>query len=529
MQMMISRMVDMVLPLNYTGGMNTLHEAANAAAFDLDGLSLFAGVGQSVPLRAFRELLFHIKDDASGLVIPWAGFMRELAGSRAASFYHLVAHLTLSDDNLFTRAAETCEEVPPFTEALARADLCRLGRIALFDISALGVHIAEALRNAGAAQSADSIADEAQAAAARTECQTLFPAQGDWGDAGGVRHFSGGADTAAESAARERCQTLFPAQGDWGASLPVFRAYIHAHGAGELGQYHAFRWNTADGALQPVRKPDPVRLRDLAGYEEQRSIVIDNTRRFLEGKSANNLLLYGDRGTGKSATVKAVCNEFAEQGLRLLELPKQGLTQLPLILETLSSRAPRFVLFIDDLAFEALDDSFTLLKMLLEGDVEARPANVVVYATSNRRHLVREQLADRPNTTLATSGDMRAFDTMQEQFSLSDRFGLTVVFTAPTQEEFLSIAEHIAFQRGILEAQHDEARRVFRENALRWERWFNGRSPRTAVQYVDWLAGGVNAGNVGGAAFPWETPREVVPLSLLKVSDTIPAQAPKSV
>jgi predicted AAA+ superfamily ATPase len=162
------------------------------------------------------------------------------------------------------------------------------------------------------------------------------------------------------------------------------------------------------------------------------------------------------------------------------------------------------VLFIDDLAFETLDDSFTLLKMLLEGDIEARPANVVVYATSNRRHLVKEQLADRPNTTLATSGDMRAFDTMQEQFSLSDRFGLTVVFTAPTQEEFLSIAEHIAFQRGILspdknseDARSDESRRVFRENALRWERWFNGRSPRTAVQYVDWLA--------GGAGFPWES------------------------
>jgi predicted AAA+ superfamily ATPase len=502
-----------VLPLHYTGRMNTLYEAVFAAAVDLDGLSLFTGVRVCVPLRAFRELFFHINDDASGLVSHWAAFTRELAASGAASFYQLVARLTLTDDNLFTRAAETGEKMPPLIEALARADLCRLGRIALFDVSALGVHIAETLRNAGAAQSANNIADEARAlASGGGAVSDTFSPQGDWSGGCGVRHFSGDADMATEFA---RCQTLFPPQGDWGASLPVFRAYIHAHGAGELGQYHAFRWNADTSALQPVRKPDTVRLRELSGYEEQRSVVIDNTRRFLEGKSANNLLLYGDRGTGKSATVKAVCNEFVQQGLRLLELPKQSLTQLTLILETLSSRAPRFVLFIDDLAFEALDDSFTLLKMLLEGDIEARPANVVVYATSNRRHLVKEQLADRPNTTLATSGDMRAFDTMQEQFSLSDRFGLTVVFTAPTQEEFLSIAEHIALQRGILspdknsaDAQRDESRRVFRENALRWERWFNGRSPRTAVQYVDWLAGG--GVNGGGAAFPWESPRELL-------------------
>jgi predicted AAA+ superfamily ATPase len=283
------------------------------------------------------------------------------------------------------------------------------------------------------------------------------------------------------------------------------RAHIHAPGAGELGQYHAFRWNADIGALQPVRRPDPVHVRDLAGYTEQRAIVVDNTRRFLAGASANNLLLYGDRGTGKSATVKAVCNEFATQGLRLLELPKQSLTQLPHILETLAARALRFVLYIDDLAFETLDDSFTSLKMLLEGDIEARPANVVVYATSNRRHLVKEQAADRPNTTLATSGDVRAFDTMQEQFSLSDRFGLTVVFTAPTQDEYLSIAEHIACQRGLLVPDGDDgaARRVFRDNALRWERWFNGRSPRTAVQYVDWLAG--SAANEVGADFPWDS------------------------
>jgi predicted AAA+ superfamily ATPase len=245
-----------------------------------------------------------------------------------------------------------------------------------------------------------------------------------------------------------------------------------------------------------------VRFSDLSGYEDQRAIVIDNTLRFLEGKPANNILLYGDRGTGKSATVKALCNEYADRGLRLLELRKQDLFHLTRILVALSSRALFFILFIDDLSFENIDDSFTRLKALLEGGAGTKPANVLIYATSNRRHLVRERFADRPGPAETADGEVRAFDTMQEQFSLADRFGLTVVYAAPNQEEYLSIAEFLGRKRGLLPAgeaagaEEAEALKQFRENALRWERWFNGRSPRTAVQYVDWAA--------GGAGFPWE-------------------------
>jgi predicted AAA+ superfamily ATPase len=303
---------------------------------------------------------------------------------------------------------------------------------------------------------------------------------------------------------------IFPKGADWGTALPVLADYIRAHGAGEWGLYGSFYSRDAPACIRPVRNPDRIGLTDLSGYEEQRSVVITNTLRFLEGKPAHNLLLYGDRGTGKSATVKAVCNEYIRRGLRLLELRKGDLPQLPALLETLSSRALRFIVFIDDLSFETADDSFTGFKALLEGGMEARPANVLIYATSNRRHLVKERLADRPTTAMAAesaTGDLRAFDTMQEQFSLADRFGLTVVFSAPDQEEYLKIAEFIAEQRGLLPAsgpgqkpgvREDRAdRRLFRENALRWERWFNGRSPRTAVQYVDWAA--------GGAGFPWES------------------------
>jgi predicted AAA+ superfamily ATPase len=286
---------------------------------------------------------------------------------------------------------------------------------------------------------------------------------------------------------------IFPRDADWGEALPALGNYIAGHGAGLLGQYHAFYWEDS-GSLSPVRNPDPVGLSGLSGYEDQRALVVSNTRRFIEGKPANNLLLYGDRGTGKSATVKAVCNEFAPQGLRLLELRKPDLARLPAILETLASRGVRFVIFIDDLSFESTDDSFTTLKALLEGGVEAKPANVVVYATSNRRHLIKERFSDRP--VAAVDGEVRAFDTMQGQFSLADRFGLTVIFTTPSPEEYQDIACFIAEKRGLLKAGDEGARKAFRENALRWERWFNGRSPRTAVQYADWVE--------GGEGFPWE-------------------------
>jgi predicted AAA+ superfamily ATPase len=275
--------------------------------------------------------------------------------------------------------------------------------------------------------------------------------------------------------------------GSWGDSLEAFAAHLRRHGAGALGRHGFFRWKApgvAASALQPVINTDPVRLADLYGYEDQRSVVIANTLAFLEGKAANNLLLYGDRGTGKSATVKAVCREYLDRGLRLLELRKEDMAVFPAILEFTASRGLRFIIFIDDLSFEDIDDSFISLKALLEGGVASRPANTVIYATSNRRHFVKERLADQ------MSAEVRSFDTTQEQLSLSDRFGLTVIFTAPSQEDYLKIAGFIAERRGLTP---DEP---FRQNALRWEKWFNGRSPRTAAQFVDWVSGGM--------AFPWE-------------------------
>jgi predicted AAA+ superfamily ATPase len=363
--------------------------------------------------------------------------------------------------------------LPPTLYAIAASDLSRLGRLAALDLPGWGAHMAGLLEKAGLGENAACIAE-----AARLMDGTGLGAEG-----------------------------VFPRNADWGKSLPALGSYIRSHGAGDMGLYSSFSWasRSTGTALRPVLNPDPIRLADLSGYEDQRSIVTANTLRFIEGKCANNLLLYGDRGTGKSATVKAVCNEYARRGLRIIEVRKGDLPELPAILDTLASRALRFIVFIDDLSFESADDSFTGLKGLLEGGVESRPDNVVVYATSNRRHLVKERLSDRPSSAEAAnaiggdttaSGDVRAFDTMQEQFSLADRFGLTVVYTAPNQDEYLRIACFIGRQRGVLGAGEAELQR-FRDNALRWERWFNGRSPRTAVQYVEWVA--------GGTGFPWET------------------------
>jgi predicted AAA+ superfamily ATPase len=438
---------------------------------DISGLSLFSRLRDHPLLKALAAVLTPLSSGRSPggpssleVLRAWAAFTGTFFSyNRGGSFYVAVALLALADENPFTLAAEAGRRDSPLLSAIAGADLSRLGRIARFDITRLGYYIADLLRDEGLEDAARDGEKTARA---------LWLAEG-----------------AEDSGAFPR--TIFPPDADWGEALPALGDHIASRGAGLLGEYHSFCWE-APGFLSPVRNPDPAALSRLSGYEEQRALVVSNTLRFIRGKPANNLLLYGDRGTGKSATVKAVGNEFAPQGLRLLELRKPDLSRLPAILETLASRGLRFVIFIDDLSFESADDSFTGLKALLEGGAGAKPANVVIYATSNRRHLVKERFSDRP----ADSGVLRAFDAMQEQVSLADRFGLTVIFTSPSQEEYLDIACFIAEKRGLLTAGDEGARQVFRENALRWERWFNGRSPRTAVQYADWVE--------GGEGFPWE-------------------------
>jgi predicted AAA+ superfamily ATPase len=267
--------------------------------------------------------------------------------------------------------------------------------------------------------------------------------------------------------------------------------YHAANGSGIFAGHYAFTWQRTSagsetnmkhpGYLAPVLNPDPVRLSDLIAYESEREEVIRNTEQFLDGYPANNVLLYGDRGTGKSSTVKALLNEYASRGLRMLEVPKLMLADFPEIISLLSGRPHKFILFVDDLSFEDNEDNFTALKAVIEGGLEVKPQNVLIYATSNRRHLVRENFSDRISLQIGGQDDeISALDTMQEKLSLSDRFGITVVFASPDKKRFLEIVDKLAQKKGI----HMDTETLHKE-ALKWELWYNGRSPRTAQQFIN--------------------------------------------
>lgn len=239
------------------------------------------------------------------------------------------------------------------------------------------------------------------------------------------------------------------------------------------------------GYLKGIENPDPIKLTDLIGYEIQKNEVLNNTLLFLEGYPANNMLLYGDRGTGKSSTIKALVNEYYEQGLRIVEVPKKHIMDFPDIIRVLEGRKHKFIIFIDDLAFEDNEENYTALKAVLEGGVESKPSNIIIYATSNRRHLIKEKFSDRAGLASGNPDDeVHASDTIQEKLSLADRFGIKITFSAPDKNEFLKIVDGIAEKRGL-----KVDKEYLHREALKWELTYNGRSPRTAKQFVDWLEG----------------------------------------
>lgn len=269
----------------------------------------------------------------------------------------------------------------------------------------------------------------------------------------------------------------------WDKLLQPLVFYYHTVGTGAFSYCYTFRFQaTGTGELlKPILEPDPIRLSNLIGYETQRKQVISNTEQFVKGFPANNLLLYGDRGTGKSSTIKALVHEYGRQGLRMIEMAKHDLHKLPQLLDLIRYRPHRFIIFIDDLSFEEGEVDYKYLKAVLEGSLEARPENVLIYATSNRRHLIKERFSDRE-----FSGDeeVRAQDTLQEKLSLADRFAMTVTFTSPDQEQYLGIVAGLAEQAG-LQVGPDK----LREEALRWAIWHNGFSGRTARQFINDLIG----------------------------------------
>ncbi|RII27969.1 MAG: ATPase [Geobacter sp.] len=243
---------------------------------------------------------------------------------------------------------------------------------------------------------------------------------------------------------------------------------------------HAFRWQGRGeaGRLVPVRHPHQVELDDLVGVDMAKAELVRNTAQFAAGRSANNVLLWGERGTGKSSCVKGILTRFAGQGLRLIEVERGELLSLPRISDLIRGVPYRFIVFCDDLSFAAGDASYQELKTLLDGGIEARPGNMLIYATSNRRHLMPEPMSDNLRE------EIHPEDAVADKLSLADRFGLTLSFYPFSQETYLAVVEHHADRLG-LAVNRDDLRR----EALQWALYKGQRSGRTARQFIDDLAG----------------------------------------
>ena len=265
---------------------------------------------------------------------------------------------------------------------------------------------------------------------------------------------------------------------NWVDAIETLATHYRHFGIGLFAESIAFEWR--NGQLLTITYPDPVKLKELVGYEFQRDTLIKNTEFLLAGYPALNVLLYGSRGSGKSSLVKALLNEYSQRNLRLVEVAKSDLKELPLIVEKLRNVPQKFIIFVDDLSFEEDDDTFKALKVVLEGNLTAKPANVVVYATSNRRHLIREFFNDRP--TPKDSDEVHNWDTVQEKLSFSDRFGLTLTFEPANQDTYLTIVRHLAKQEKISLNPED-----LDYQALQWATRNNGRSGRGARQFIDFL------------------------------------------
>ena len=257
------------------------------------------------------------------------------------------------------------------------------------------------------------------------------------------------------------------------------------YGVGMFGLNKAFRiTNDAEGGLVflPINNMEKVMLDDLVGYEIQKKKLVDNTRAFVEGKKANNVLLFGDSGTGKSTSVKAIVNEFYADGLRMIEIYKHQFKDLSNVIAAVKNRNYKFIIYMDDLSFEEFEVEYKFLKAVIEGGVETKPDNILIYATSNRRHLIKETWSDRND--METDNGLHRSDTMQEKLSLVNRFGVTINYSKPSQKEYFDIVIHLARRAGIPMADDE-----LKSEANKWELSHGGISGRTAQQFVYYLQG----------------------------------------
>ena len=261
--------------------------------------------------------------------------------------------------------------------------------------------------------------------------------------------------------------------------------FYKQYGVGMYGLNKAFRIKTDNSgkvSIVPINNMDRVMLDDLVGYEIQKKKLVDNTKAFVAGKKANNVLLFGDSGTGKSTSIKAIVNEFYEDGLRMIEIYKHQFKDISNVIAQIKNRNYKFILYMDDLSFEEFEIEYKFLKAVIEGGVETRPDNILIYATSNRRHLIKETWKDRDD--VEHDNGLHRSDTMEEKLSLANRFGLSICYSKPTPKEYYNIVEVLAKKNGI-----DMPQEQLRAEANKWELMYGGISGRTAQQFINYLQG----------------------------------------
>ena len=262
------------------------------------------------------------------------------------------------------------------------------------------------------------------------------------------------------------------------------------YGVGMFGLNKAFRISpnheTTGELLEAITTTGDMKLSDLIGYESQKKRLIDNTEAFVEGRKANNVLLYGDAGTGKSTSIKAILNQYYDRGLRMIEVYKHEFAYLQRIIAQVKNRNYKFIIYMDDLSFEDFEIEYKYLKAVIEGGLEVKPDNVLIYATSNRRHLIRESWNDRPDHV---SDDMHQNDTVQEKLSLSARFGLSIGYFRPSRQEYYDMVKKLARRHPEIKLTDDE----LQAGAVQWEMGHAGVSGRTAQQYINYLLSGREA------------------------------------
>ena len=260
--------------------------------------------------------------------------------------------------------------------------------------------------------------------------------------------------------------------------------FYKQYGVGKFGLNKAFRVHHEDAGVEliPITNTDEVRLDDLIGYELQKQKLVENTKNFVEGRKANNCLLFGDSGTGKSTSIKAILNEYYGQGLRMIEIYKHQFKDLSTVIAQIKNRNYRYIIYMDDLSFEEFEIEYKYLKAVIEGGLETKPDNVLIYATSNRRHLIRETWSDRSDMS---KDELHRSDTMQEKLSLVNRFGVSINYAKPSQKEYFDIVCKLAKKYDNITLSDEE----LCKEANKWELSHGGISGRTAQQFINYLAG----------------------------------------